>query len=454
MGKKIHMIGIGGIGMSALALCLMSRGYEVTGSDLKGNEQTERLIKAGLIFYKGHNEKNVDNSVATVVRSAAIKDDNVEVEKAKELGINIKKYSQMLGEVMKESKGIAVSGCHGKTTTTSLVSYIMSRSGMDPTFVCGGDIPQLGGNARAGKGEYFIAEACEYDRSFLNLRPKTVIITNIEPDHLDYYKDIDEIIDTYKELAALTGKEGVLIGNIDDFHTAGILKEFNGKGVSYSIKNSADWQAKNIVFQNDIHEFDVYLYGEFYGKFSLKIPGLYNVSNALSAIAAASMAGVQKDDIKTALEEFNGAARRFQLIGEKKGVVVVDDYGHHPTEVRAVLRAAREKYPDRKLWVIFQPHQHSRTRMMLKEFSEAFDDAHRVLLPDIFYARDNKWETENITSKDLADKINKNGKKAHYLPSFEEVVEYLNKNAGSNIIALTLGAGNVNEIGNIFLQSK
>jgi len=454
MSNKIHMIGIGGIGMSALALCLMAGGYEVSGSDLKGNEQTDRLIKMGLTFYKGHSEDNLDDSVSMVVRSAAIKDDNVEIVAAKKMGLEIKKYSQMLGEVMKDKKGIAISGCHGKTTTTSLVSYIMSSAGLDPTFVCGGDIPQLGGNAVTGKGEHFIAEACEYDRSFLNLRPRTVIITNIEEDHMDYYKDIDEIVDTFKEFASLAGKEGTVIANLDNSYTAGILREFKENGVSYSIKDDADWKAENITLSDGTYEFDVLSYGKFYGKFKINIPGLYNVSNSLAAIAATSREGVHISVIQKALLEFRGAARRFQILGERDGVVVVDDYGHHPTEVISVLRAAREKFPGHELWVIFQPHQHSRTRMMLKEFSRAFVDAHRVILPDIFYARDSKTETEIITSKDLANEIGRNGKSVHYLPKFEDVLEYLNENVKPGTVILTVGAGNVNEIAGMFLENK
>ena len=452
MTKKIHMVGIGGIGMSAIARCLLDRGYEVSGSDLKSNEQIERLVRQGVVFHQGHRASNIDGTIDKVIRSAAIKDDNEEMIEAKKLAIEIKKYSEMLGELMKGKKGIAVAGCHGKTTTTSLISYILHKAGLDPTFVCGGDIPQLGGNSCPGKGDFFVAEACEFDRSFLNLHPETVVITNIEEDHLDYYKDIDEIISAFKEFASLTGETGAVIGCVDNVYTEKIVKDFKDRGIGYSVMKDATWSARNIKFEKGISYFNVFHNGKDCGQFKMMIPGIFNISNALGAIAASFLAGLDINTIREVLSGFSGAARRFQLMGEKNGVIVIDDYAHHPTEVRSLLRAAREKYPEKKIWAIFQPHQHSRTRMMLKEFAESFSDTDLVLLPNIFYARDDKSELEKINSGHLAEEIKKTGKSALYLPEFEDVLDYLNKNAGSDTVALTIGAGNVNEIGRRFLS--
>ncbi len=452
MTKKIHMVGIGGIGMSAIAMCLLDRGYEVSGSDLKSNEQIERLIKHGVVFHKGHKASNIDGAVNKVIRSAAIKDNNEEIIEAKRHAIEIKKYSEMLGELMKGKKGIAIAGCHGKTTTTSLISYILCKGGLDPTFVCGGDIPQLGGNSSPGRGDFFVAEACEFDRSFLNLHPETVVITNIEEDHLDYYKDIDEIVATFKEFASLTGKTGSVIGCVDNVHTEKIVKEFKDRAIGYSVMKDATWHARNIKFEKGISYFNVFHNGKDLGQFTMMIPGIFNISNALGAIVASHLAGIDIDIIRKALSEFTGAARRFQIMGEKNGVTLVDDYAHHPTEVRSLLRAAREKYPDKKIWAIFQPHQHSRTRMMLHEFAESFSDADLVIVPNIFYARDDKSELEKITSGHLAEEIKKRGREAVYLPEFEDVLDYLHQNGGHDTVALTIGAGNVNEIARRFLN--
>jgi len=452
MTKKIHMVGIGGIGMSAIARCLLDRGYEVSGSDLKSNEQIERLVRQGVVFHRGHMASNIDGTIDKVIRSAAIKDNNEEIIEAKRLAIDIKKYSEMLGELMKGKKGIAVAGCHGKTTTTSLISYILCKAGLDPTFVCGGDIPQLGGNSSPGKGDFFVAEACEFDRSFLNLHPETVIITNIEEDHLDYYKDIAEIVSAFREFASLTGEAGSVIGCVDNVHAEKIVKEFKDRGIGYSVMKDATWRAGNIKFEKGISYFNVFHNGKDVGTFTMMIPGIFNISNALGAIAASFLAGLDVNTIREALGEFTGAARRFQLMGEKNGITIIDDYAHHPTEVRSLLRAAREKYPDKKIWAIFQPHQHSRTRMMLHEFAESFSDANLVLVPNIFYARDDKSELEKITSGHLAEEIKKTGVEAVYLPEFEDVMDYLHKNGGPDTVALTIGAGNVNEIARRFLN--
>ena len=383
-----HLVGIGGIGLSGLARLLAARGYTVTGSDLKPNAQTADLEPLGVKVSIGHAASNLPANATIVVRSAAVGDDNPEIAAARERGVPTCFHAEMLGRLMAERSGIAVAGCHGKTTTTALISYILSRAGFEPSFLCGGVIPQLGTNAAGGSGKHFVAEACEFNRSFLKLAPQCAVITNIEEDHLDYYKDLDEIAAAFREFAALVGGKGIVIGGVDSPPVAELISTLKGRGESYSVERDADWCAKKIAVENGVWRFDVLKYGKAFGAFSLAVPGIHNVSNALAAIAACTWAGVGRELIDLALTEFTGAERRFQVLGERNGAVVIDDYGHHPTEIQATLRAVKERYPDRKIWCVFQPHQYSRTRIFLKEFARSFGDAQLVLLPEIYEARD------------------------------------------------------------------
>jgi UDP-N-acetylmuramate--alanine ligase len=437
---KIHFIGIGGIGMSGLAKILTVRGDAISGSDQAASGFPGAKI--------GHAASNVPDGVELVVRSAAIKDDNVEVVEARNRKIPVVKYAEMLGRLSRDKTTIAISGCHGKTTTTSMISYVLSRAGFEPTYVCGGVISQLGSNAAPGGGKHLVVEACEYDRSFLNLSPACAIITNIEEDHLDYYKDISEIVAAFREFA---GKStGPVIGSADNAHAAGILADFKGKGETFSIEKEADWRARNIEVFDGRWSFDVLKYGRPYGRYALGVAGQHNVSNALAAIAATSWAGVGQEIVQVALSEFHGAARRFQKLGEKNGALVIDDYGHHPTEVQATLRAAKERYPDRKIWCVFQPHQTSRTRIFMKEFARSFADASVVLLPEIYEARPNG--EKKVSSAELAQAISEHGKAALFMPTFDEVVAFLKEKATPDCLILTMGAGNVDQIAQRFLK--
>jgi UDP-N-acetylmuramate--alanine ligase len=437
---KIHFIGIGGIGMSGLAKILTVRGDAVSGSDQVACEFPDAKV--------GHAAANVPEGVELVVRSAAIKDDNVEVVEARRRNIPVVKYAEMLGRLSKDRLTIAVSGCHGKTTTTSMISYILSRAGFEPSYVCGGVISQLGSNAAPGGGKHLVVEACEYDRSFLNLSPACAVITNIEEDHLDYYKDITEIIGAFREFAAKS--VGPVIASADNVHTAALLAELKGKGESFSIEKDADWRARNIEVFDGRWSFDLLKYGRPYGRYTMGVAGLHNVSNGLAAIAATTWAGVGQEIVQVALAEFSGAARRFQKLGEKNGALVIDDYGHHPTEVQATLRAAKERYPDRKIWCVFQPHQTSRTKMFMKEFARSFGDASVVLLPEIYEARANG--EKRVSSAELAQAISENGKAALFMPTFDEVVAFLKEKATPDCLILTMGAGNVDQIAHRFLK--
>jgi len=457
-----HLIGVGGIGVSGLARILLAHGYAVSGSDLGRNAQTEALESVGVRASIGHAAGNLPEGCTVVVRSAAVPDDNPEVKAARERGVEVVKYAQMVGRLMGAKVGIAVAGCHGKTTTTAMVSYVLSRAGMEPTFVCGGVIPQLGTNAAPGKGKHFVAEACEYDRSFHQLAPQCAVITNIEEDHLDYYRDLNEIVAAFEEYASKVGDKGIVIGSLDNAHSAAIVGRFKGRGEGYStVKSSdtrtgkdADWRARGVAVVDGQWRFEALKYGRPFGEFTLKVPGVHNVSNALAAIAVATWAGVGREIVQLALSEFGGVERRFETLGERNGAIVIDDYGHHPTEIQATLRSAKERYPDRKIWCVFQPHQHSRTRLLMKEFARSFGDAHLVLLPEIYAARDTEKDVKDVSSGDLAKLVNENGRAALFLPSFDDVVKFLRDKAEPGTVILTMGAGNVGEIGRRFLKES
>jgi UDP-N-acetylmuramate--alanine ligase len=438
---KIHFVGIGGIGMSGLAKIMAAGGDAVTGCDKAACEFPGALL--------GHDPSHVQG-IDLVVRTAAVPDTHPEIAAAKGLGIPVLKYAEMLGRLSAERQTIAIAGCHGKTTTTSMISWILSRAGFAPTFVCGGVIPQLGSNAAPGAGKHLVVEACEYDRSFLNLSPACAVITNIEEDHLDYYKDITEIQGAFREFALKSS--GPVISSLDNPNSAALLAELKGKGESFSTEKDADWRARNIVVAEGRWSFEVLKYGRPYGQYALGVAGLHNVSNALAAMAAAAWAGVGQEIVQLALSEFTGADRRFQLLGERRGALVIDDYGHHPTEIQATLRAARERYPDRKIWCVFQPHQVSRTKIFMKDFARSFGDAHVVLLPEIYEARDHvNGNGKRVSSADLAKAIAENGRAALFLPTFDEVLAFLNDKVTPDVLLVTMGAGNVNDIARRFL---
>ena len=437
---KIHFIGIGGIGMSGLAKILLVRGDQVTGSDLRPSSFPGAVV--------GHAAANVPEGVDVVVRSAAVKDDNPEVVEARRRSVPVLKYAEMLGRLSADKQTIAIAGCHGKTTTTSMVAYVLSRAGFEPSYVCGGVITQLGSNAAPGAGKHLVVEACEYDRSFLNLSPACAVITNIEEDHLDYYKDITEIAGAFKEFASKSS--GPVIASLDSPYAAGIVAELKGKGESFSLEKDADWRARNVEVVDGRWTFDVLKYGRPYGRYALKVPGEHNVANALSAVAAATWAGVGQEIVQLALSEFVGAERRFQLLGERNGALVFDDYGHHPTEVQATLKAARMRYPERKIWCVFQPHQISRTKLLLKDFARSFGDANVVLLPEIYEAREDNGQ-KKVSSADLARALAENGKAALFLPTFDEILAFLRDKVTPDCLVLTMGAGDVDAIAKRFV---
>ncbi|MEW9082813.1 UDP-N-acetylmuramate--L-alanine ligase [Caldanaerobacter subterraneus] len=450
--KRIHFIGIGGISMSGLAHILLNEGHIVTGSDIKNSHLIERLKKEGARVNIPHMAESVIGS-DLVVYTAAIHDDNVEYQKAKELGIPIIDRATLLGLIMKKYRyGVAVAGSHGKTTTTSLISVILDRAGYDPTVLVGGEIDAIGGNVRVGKSEYFVTEACEYTDSFLKFYPYIAVILNVDSDHLDYFKNIDNIKQSFRQFANLVPPDGFVVACKDDANTMHVIKGLDKNIVTYGINEESDWQAKDITYdEKGCAGFNVYYRGKFMGYFKLSIPGKHNIYNALASLAVTYLLGVDTEKAKEYIKEFKGTHRRFEVKGVVKGVTVVDDYAHHPAEIRATLDTAKN-YPHKRIIAIFQPHTYSRTKALLSDFAESFDAADKIIITDIYAAREK--DTGEVSSKDLVDLIFKRGKDVFYIKDFDSIVEYLKENTEEGDLVLTIGAGNIYEVGEKFLEEN
>ena len=449
--KKIHMIGIGGVSMSGIAEILINWGFSVSGSDSVDSDLLHTLKETGIEIFVGHKPENIVGADC-VVYTAAVQKDNVELVHAKELGIPAIERSDFLGEITRCYKNtIAVSGTHGKTTTTSLVSLCFVEANKNPSIQVGAIIPELDGNYRIGNSENFIIEACEYVESFLKFSPKSEIILNIDNDHLDYYKNIENVKQAFIKYVKLLPEDGHLIINADDVNCLDLPIYSKAHCIKYGIDNEdVDFSAKNIVFDDEgMPEFDVYKYNEFYEHIKLSIPGKHNVLNALSCIALCDAYDISKEHIKTALKKFKGAGRRFEFKGISKGAKVYDDYAHHPTEIQATAKALSNKQHN-KSWVVFQPHTYSRTFNLLHDFAESLITFDNIVITDIYAARETN--TYNISSQDLVDEIVKMGKTAKYISSLEECANYLKENIEENDIVLTLGAGTVTNIGPMIVE--
>ena len=448
--KKIHMIGIGGVSMSGIAEILVHFGFTVTGSNNVANEATEKLEKAGIKVYIGHNAENITDQDA-VVYSAAIKQDNVEIVRAKEKNIPIIERSVFLGELTTcFDETITIAGTHGKSTTTSMVSLCFLEALKDPTIQVGADIKQIDGNYRIGNSPYFIIEACEYVESFLKFSPKAEIILNIDNDHLDYFRTFENIKNAFVKYVRLLPDDGLLVLNADDANTLNLSNYTNAKVLTYGITNkNVDFFAVNIVFDEDgFPEFDVYAKGELYGRIKLNVTGMHNVLNALGCIALCDYYGIGFEDIKNALLKFTGAGRRFEYKGTVNGAKIYDDYGHHPTEIVATAKALMNKKYN-KSWIVFQPHTYSRTKLLLEDFAKALLNFDNIIILDVYAAREK--DTLGVSSLDLVDKIISLGKNAKYMPDFNECVKYLKENVQPDDIVLTQGAGTVTQIGPMLL---
>ena len=452
--KHIHMIGIGGTSMSGIATILKKWGFYVTGSDANQSELVDKLIENNIPVIIGHDLENIKRA-NLVVYSAAIPEDDVEMLEAKRLGIQTMERSTFLGLITKAYKNtICVSGTHGKTTTTSMLSVCFLEAKKDPTIQVGAILKQIGGNYRVGNSDCFILESCEYVESFLKFHPRTEVILNIDNDHLDYFKDLDHIKNAFVKFVKLLPEEGLLVVNADDENCASLYKNTTAKIVTFGINNEkCNFVARNIAYDNNgFPLFDVYRNNTFYKSIKLSVPGLHNVYNALACIATCHEYGIEKETIKTALAKYTGAHRRFELVGETNGAYVYDDYGHHPTEIKAVYDAMRKKKYNRS-WVVFQPHTYSRTKNLLADFAQVLSGFDNIIVTDIYAAREKN--TLGISSTDLVNQININriGKKAIYMSDFNEIAKYIRDRVMPNDIVLTIGAGTVTNIGPMIVNS-
>jgi len=453
--QRIHFVGIGGIGMSGIAEVLLNLGYRVSGSDLKTSPITQRLAGLGATVFEGHQAENISGA-EVVVASSAIATDNPELAAAHLHQIPVIQRAEMLSELMRLKYGIAIAGMHGKTTTTSMVAAVLAAGGLDPTVVVGGRVDAMGSNARLGKSQYLVAEADESDRSFLKLSPILAVVTNIDREHMDCYRNMGDVKRTFLEFMDRVPFYGIVVVCNDDSTVRRLLPQVRRRTVTYGTRRGSDFHIKiekHAVAEDGLaaSRFRVKYRERDLGEFGLRVPGAHNVLNATAAIAVGIGLDVQIEQIRSALENFQGVDRRFQIRGKAEGVTVIDDYGHHPTEVRATLAAARQ-CGYRKIHVIFQPHRYTRTRDLMDEFAHAFGDADTLLILDIYAA--SEAPIEGITAEALARKItDTSGREARYVPSFDFVVEEIVKLAQPGDMILTLGAGNVSQLGPMILSS-
>jgi UDP-N-acetylmuramate--alanine ligase len=449
--KKVHFIGIGGISMSGLAEILLKNGFSVSGSDMKHSPISDKLSKDGAKIFYGHFAENVEDA-DLVVYTAAISADNPELLRARALNIPLMDRAEFLGELMKGHKyNLAVAGTHGKTTTTSMVSHIIMEANLDPTILVGGELDLIDGNFRIGKSEYFITEACEYKGSFLKFHPYTGIILNIDEDHLDYFKDINHIIDTFKSFAQLIPKEGYLIGYAEDPHLDKVIENANCNIITYGF-DKGDLTADNITFnERGCATFDVIRNGLKVLTVSLNVPGKHNILNALASCAAALAFGISKTSISNGLNNYKGTHKRFEIKGVKNGVTVIDDYAHHPTEIKAFLAAAKN-YPHKKIYCVFQPHTYTRTLALFEDFANSFYDADEVVLAEIYAAREK--DNGKVSSAMLGDRLREKGVNCKNFKTFAEIVNYIKDIPQEGDLLLTVGAGDIVKVGEDYLTEK
>ena len=442
----IHFIGIGGISMSGLAEILLEEGFSISGSDAKESPLTEALEKRGARIFYGQRASNIEDSVQVVVYTAAIHPDNPEFARAVEKGIPMLTRAQLLGQIMRNyDTPIAVAGTHGKTTTTSMVAHILLRGDCDPTISVGGILPAINGNIRVGKSETFLTEACEYTNSFLSFFPKISIILNMDADHLDFFKDIQDIRHSFRRFAELLPSDGALIINTDTPAYEDIIRDLPCRVITYSLEKDAEYTASDITWDELGHaSFTILHNGAPICTCHLQVPGVHNISNALAAAAAGQLLSLSPEVIAEGLNSFTGTDRRFQLKGTVAGVTIIDDYAHHPTEIQATLRAAKN-YPHKTTWCVFQPHTYTSTKALLPEFAHALTLADHVVLADIYAAR----ETDDlgISSQDLCNWVRSLGTPCEYFPTFDEIENFLLENCTQGDLLITMGAGDVVKIG-------
>ncbi len=447
----IHFVGIGGIGMSGIAELLLGLGYRVSGSDLSTSGITRRLQELGATIHTGHHQDQIQGA-SVIVTSTAISLDNPEVAAAREQGIPIIPRAEMLAELMRIKYAIAISGAHGKTSTTSMVAHILDRAGLDPTVVIGGLLKHLNTNALQGKGDYIVAEADESDGSFLKYTPAIAAVTNIDLEHLDYYTGIEDIKSKFKQFINSVPFYGLAVVCLDNEHIQDMLPDIRVRYTTFGLTAQADLRAQDIEFDGIKSLFMVVHQGTFLGRIRLNLSGRHNISNALAAIAIALELNISFSTIKAALEDIDGVKRRLEIKGDTKGILVMDDYGHHPTEIKATLKAIRESRPGRRVVVIFQPHRYSRTHALLDAFTRAFYQSDILIVLPIYAA--SETPIKGVSSQTLCQGIKSHGhKKVHYVESVDKCLTMLVDTVAPNDLVLTLGAGDVYRLGETFVQN-
>ncbi len=447
----VHFIGIGGISMSGLAEILLKENFTISGSDTKESALTKHLEKMGASVFYGQKASNIIEGIDAVVYTAAIREDNEEYREAVRKRLPMLSRAEFLGQMMKNyDMPIAVSGTHGKTTTTSMLSHILLADRQDPTISVGGILKAIGGNIRVGGSEVFLTEACEYTNSFLHFFPKIALILNIDADHLDFFKDLQDIRRSFRRFAALLPKDGTLVVNEEIENLDEITEGLSCRVSTFGLTASADYRAERLSHdEKGDASFDVVKRDKVLGRIKLSVTGDHNVMNALSAIAAADMIGVPFSSMQKGLAEFKGTDRRFEYKGERNGVTIIDDYAHHPTEIKATLTAVKN-YPHREVWCVFQPHTYSRTKALFDEFVEALSDTDHIVLADIYAAREK--DTLGISSAQIAEALKRRGCDAYYLPSFEAIEKFLLDRCQNGDVLITMGAGDVVNIGESLLK--
>ncbi|MEF9922777.1 MAG: UDP-N-acetylmuramate--L-alanine ligase [Anaerovoracaceae bacterium] len=451
--RNIHCIGIGGIGLSAIAEILLARGYNVTGSDMKESEITDHLEKKGARIYYSHRAENVDNA-DLVVYSSAVSHDNPELVRALERKVPAATRAEILGVLMKEyDNSIAISGTHGKTTTTSMVSLILQNADKEPTILVGGNLSEIGGNVKVGHSKYFVTEACEYMDSFLNLKPKIEVILNIDSDHLDYFKDIDHIVSSFDKFAKLIPEDGKIIAYDANPFVNKIIKNIPNNVITFGYNDTCTYSIAEVVFNGQgMPKFDINYKNEKLCSIQLQVPGEHNILNAAAAFACCHQLGVDINDIAGTLEKFKGTQRRFDMVGKtENGVTVVDDYAHHPTEIKATLDASKN-VPHKKLWCIFQPHTYTRTIALFDQFADSFEYADKLILAEIYAAREKN--IYKISSKELVEEIKRvhPDKEVMYMEDFEKIADYVKANATDGDLVITMGAGDIYKVGEMIME--
>lgn len=448
----IHFVGIGGIGMSGIAELLLNLGYKVSGSDLKGTDITRRLVKLGGVVYEGHHEDQVQGA-DVVVTSSAVRNTNPEVVAAEQASIPVIPRAEMLAELMRLKYGVAIAGAHGKTSTTSIVATVLARGDLDPTVVIGGKLKSIGSNALLGQGEFIVAEADESDGSFLKMSPAIAVVTNIDREHLDHYADLETIKAAFLSFIDRVPFYGLAILCLDNDHVQDIIPLIKKRYVTYGMAPQADIQAKKVSFKGLRSEFTVSFRGEELGRIKLNLPGMHNVYNAMASIAVGIELNLSFDLIKEALELAEGVQRRLEVKGDIKGATVIDDYGHHPTEIKATLKALADAWPDRRKVVVFQPHRYTRTRDLFDDFTRSFYQSDLLLVMPIYSAGEE--EIEGVNGHDLCEDIMAHGhKQVICVKNMDEAVACLKDNIIDRDIVLTLGAGDVWMVGEKLLEKS